>query len=254
MSLLDLRDVSVVLGGARTLSGVSLRVEPGEAVALLGANGAGKTTLIRAALGLLRPQSGSVRLGGENPALMAARARALRAAYLPQRPQSTWPVPVESLVALGRFAHGATPQRLSPQDRAAVDAAIEACGLTALRHRPVDRISGGEKMRVHIARTLAQGAPLLMLDEPTAGLDPAQAIEISAILLAHAGRGGGIVFATHDIAFAARTADRILVLRAGAVLSEGAPNEALTAETLEAAYGRKGRAGRLGDAFVAVFD
>src|SRR5690606_33492329 len=130
----------------------------------------------------LAPFDGAITLGGDDPRPLSARQRALRAAYLPQRPQSIWPVSVEALVALGRFAHGAAPDRLSPRDQTAVDAAMEACALGPLRKRGMDQISGGEKARAHLARTLAQQAPLLLLDEPTAGLDPAQALGVAAIL------------------------------------------------------------------------
>jgi iron complex transport system ATP-binding protein len=252
-ALLELSDLGVALGGKSVVERVSLSIAPGEIVALLGPNGAGKTSLLRGALGLVK-RSGEARLGGGDPALMSARERALRAAYLPQRPQAVWPVAVESLVALGRFAYGAAPDRLRESDQLAVDAALEACALLHLRARRMDEISGGEKARAHLARALAQGAPLLMLDEPTAGLDPAQALGVADILRAHADRGGAALFSTHDIALAARVAQRVLLLREGRVIAEGAPREALTPEALERAYGRKGRLGEIGGASVAVFD
>ena len=254
-ALLSLDRVSVTLGGRTALDAVSLDVEPTQVVALLGPNGAGKTTLMRAALGILKPSGGAVRLGDSDPHAISTRARALRAAYLPQRPQSIWPVSVENLVALGRFAHGAAPDRLSPPDQAAVDKALEACALAPLRKRRMDEISGGEKARAHLARALAQHAPLLVLDEPTAGLDPAQALALADVLRAHAGGGGAVLVSTHDIALAARTADRMLLLKHGAVISEGPPNEALTPEAISSAYGRKGRVERLSDGmFAAVFE
>ncbi len=252
--LLSLAQVGVALGRARVLDGVSLEVARGEVVALLGPNGAGKTTLMRAALGLVALSSGSARLGGDNPRALSSRQRALCAAYLPQRPQAIWPVSVESLVALGRFAYGASPDRLGARDQAAVDAALEACALTPLCGRRMDEISGGEKARAHLARALAQQAPLLVLDEPSAGLDPAQALGVADILRAHAQGGGGVAFSTHDIALAARTADRVLLLRQGCTLANGAPSLALTPEALEAAYGRKGKLERIGVGFAAVFE
>lgn len=252
-AVLSLRDVSVSLGNVRALDGVSLEINPGEIVALLGPNGAGKTTLLRAALGLISI-TGAVELGDTDPAKLDARGRALRAAYLPQRPQSIWPVSVEALVALGRYAHGAAPDRLAAQDQAAVDAAIEACALGALRHRRMDEISGGEKARAHLARALAQHAPLLLLDEPTAGLDPAQALGVADVLRAHASSGGAVIFSTHDIALAASTAHRVVLLKSGRVIAEGPPSEALTPAALEAAYGRKARLERIGDDFAAIFE
>lgn len=251
-ALLELIDASVSLGARRALVSVSLRIAPGEIVALLGPNGAGKTTLLRAALGIVALQSGEARLGGEAAATLTARQRALRAAYLPQRPQNIWPVSVEALVALGRYAHGAAPDRLGARDQETVDAAIEACGLSALRGRRMDEISGGEKARAHLARALAQQAPLLMLDEPTAGLDPAQALAAAEIIREHANRGAAL-FSTHDITLAAEIAHRVILLQGGRIVAEGAPKTALTPETLAAAYGANARIDRVGDAFVAIF-
>jgi len=251
MSVLSLEAVSVDLGQARVLDAVSLTIEPGEIVALLGPNGAGKTTLMRAALGLL-PVTGAVRLGASAPRGLSARERALRAAYLPQRPQSIWPISVEALVALGRFAHGASPDRLSTRDQAAVDAAITACALQDLRKRRMDQISGGEKARAHLARALAQQAPLMLLDEPTAGLDPAQALGVADVLRAHAAKNVAVLFSTHDIALAASVAHRVALLKGGRMIAQGGV-EALTPDALEAAYGRKGSLERVSDAYAAVF-
>ncbi len=252
--LLETVGVGVLLGGNIAVAEVSLTISRGEIVALLGPNGAGKTTLMRAALGLTPAEFGTVRLDGADPMLLSARQRALRAAYLPQRPQSIWPVSVERLVALGRYAHGAAPDRLGPRDQAAVDAALEACSLTALRSRRMDRISGGEKARAHLARALAQQAPLLVLDEPTAGLDPAQALAVADILRKHAAGAGAVLFSTHDITLAARVAQRVLLLCEGRVVSQGAPEQAITADALRAAYGREGRLQKAGDQTVAVFE
>lgn len=252
-ALLSLEHVTVTLGGADVVRDVSLSLGAGEIVALLGPNGAGKTSLLRACIGALAPSRGSIALSGADPRTLSARDRALRMAYLPQKPQAIWPVRVEALVALGRYAYGAAPDRLKPEDQAAVDAALAACALTQLRARPINEISGGEKARAHLARALAQGAPLLLLDEPTAGLDPAQALGVAEILRTHAAKGGAALFSTHDVALAARTAGRIVLLRDGAVIVNGAA-DALTPQALEQAYGRKGRVEKIGEAWVAAFD
>ena len=252
--LLALSNVSVALGKTLAAHGVSLDVARGDIVALLGPNGAGKTTLLRAALGFVAPSAGSVRLVGDDPRRLSPRERALRAAYLPQRPLAVWPVSVEKLVALGRFAYGASPDRLSARDQACVDAALEACALSHLRARRMDEISGGESMRAHLARALAQQAPLLLLDEPTAGLDPAQALAVADILRRHAEAGGAVVFSTHDVALAARTAYCVLLLCQGELVAAGAPETALSPEALERAYGRKGRLERVGGVTTAVFE
>jgi iron complex transport system ATP-binding protein len=251
-ALLELSHVRIDLHARLVIDDVSLAVAAGEVAALLGPNGAGKTTLLRAASGFAPLSAGEVRLNGADPRKLSPIERARRAAYLPQRPQAIWPISVEHLVALGRFAYGAAPDRLVGQDRAAVDAAIEACGLTELRRRRMDEISGGEKARAHLARALAQHAPLLLLDEPTAGLDPAQALGVADIMRAHGGQGA-VVFSTHDVALAARAADRVVLMREGRILAQGAPLEALTPEMLERAYGRKGRLERIGERYAATF-
>ena len=252
-ALLSLRSVSVDLGATRAIDNLSLTVSAGDIVALLGPNGAGKTSLMRAALGLVGAK-GEIALGDADPRALSARARALGAAYLPQRPQSIWPVKVEALVALGRFAHGAAPDRLASDDQAAVDAAIQACSLSLLRRRGMDELSGGEKARAHLARALAQHAPLLLLDEPTAGLDPAQSLGVAEILQAHAAAGGAVVVSTHDIALAASTAHRVVLMKSGRVIAEGSATEALTPNALESAYGRPARLERIGDDFAAIFE
>jgi len=251
--LLRLHAIAATLGRVRALEATTLEIGGGEIVALLGPNGAGKTTLMRAALGLIAHE-GSATLGDAEANKMSARERALRAAYLPQRPQAIWPLRVEAIVALGRFAYGAAPDRLGARDQAAVDAAIAACSLQGLRGRRMDEISGGEKARAHLARALAQQAPLLVLDEPTAGLDPAQALGVAVILRGHADKGGAVLFSTHDIALAAGVAHRVLLLSAGSVVAEGAPEAALTASALEAAYGRRARLERVGASLVALFE
>lgn len=252
-ALLQIADVSVSLGGRSVLAGVSLSLKQGDVVALLGANGAGKTSLLRAALGLAKVSAGSATLGAADPAHLSPRQRALRAAYLPQRPQAIWPVSVEKLVALGRYAHGAAPDRLGARDQSAVDSALDACALASLRSRRMDEISGGEKARAHLARALAQQAPLLLLDEPTAGLDPAQALGVADIMRAHAGTGA-VLFSTHDVALAARVAQRVVLLKEGRVIAEGQPLDALTPDALAQAYGRGGRLERLGDSVAALFE
>ncbi len=252
-ALLRLDRLAAMLGKVRALEATSLEIGAGEIVALLGPNGAGKTTLMRAALGLVA-HDGASWLGDRDADRLSARERALRAAYLPQRPHAIWPLTVEAIVALGRFAYGAAPDRLGARDQAAVDAAIAACSLQELRTRRMDEISGGEKARTHLARALAQQAPLLVLDEPTAGLDPAQALSVADILRAHAQGGGAVLFSTHDIALAASVAQRVLLLSGGRVIAEGAPEQALTAEALSTAYGRRGRLQRLGGAYAAIFE
>lgn len=251
--LLTLRDASVELGGRRIVADVSFELGAGQVTALLGANGAGKTTLLRAALGLAPLARGAALLSGANAHALSPRERALRVAYLPQRPLAVWPVPAQAVVALGRFAHGAAPERLSAADQAAVDAAIAQCALEPLRRRRMDELSGGEKARAHLARALAQQAPLLVLDEPIAALDPGQALAAGEVLRAQAQAGGSALFSTHDIAFAARAADRVLLLSDGRLIGDGAPLTVLTSEALSRAYGCEARVERVQGEIAVLF-
>lgn len=253
-ALLEVENARVVLGGRAVVSAATFGVARGEIVALLGPNGAGKSSLLRASLGLLPLERGWARLFGADPAEMAPDLRARRAAYLPQQAETAWPVSVEALVALGRFAHGAAPQRLALVDRDAVETALDSCGLAYLRARRMDEISGGERVRAHVARALAQQAALLMLDEPTAGLDPAQSLQVAALFAAHARKDGGVLFTTHDVTLAARIATKILLMREGRVLAQGEPREVLRAKNLQDAYGRAGRLIEIDGALAVVFD
>jgi iron complex transport system ATP-binding protein len=232
MTLLALEAVTVRRGPCPVVDAVTLAVEPGEVVALLGPNGAGKTTLLRAALGLL-PAAGAIRLGGAPLAALDARARALRAAYLPQERDIAWPITVEALVALGRLPHRAAPAA----DRAAVAAAIAEMDLAGFEARPATALSGGERARALIARALAQQAPLLLADEPTAGLDPAHALALMQAFRRLAARGGGVLVALHDLALAARLADRVALMQAGRLVALGPPAATLTPGRLAAVYG-----------------
>ncbi|MBP7003268.1 ABC transporter ATP-binding protein [Amaricoccus sp.] len=232
MSLLSLEGVTAARGGRRVLDGVSLAVAPGEVVGLLGPNGAGKSTLMRVAAGLA-PATGAVRLGDAALAGLDARARALRVAYLPQEREVAWPVTVATLVGLGRLPHRAG----AAADQAAVARAIAAMDLGGFEQRPATELSGGERARALIARALAQEAPLLLADEPAAGLDPAHQIGLMARLADLAREGRGVLVALHDLGLAARWCDRVALLHRGRIVAVGPPGAVLTAERLAEVYG-----------------
>lgn len=252
-ALIELENASIMLRARRVVNGANVKVERGAIVALLGPNGAGKTSLIRGGMGLIPVKTGEARIYGAPSRDMSPPLRARRAAYLPQQPEAAWPIRVEALAALGRFPYGGLPGKLAKDDARAVDWAIEACGLGPLRERRLDELSGGERIRAHLARALAQGAPLLVLDEPTAGLDPAQTLIIADILRAHAGKEGGVLFSTHDIALAARLVHEVVLLKAGETVAQGAPGVALTSEALTAAYGRPGEMAEIAGAPAVAF-
>lgn len=238
MSLLSVEGVSVARGGTVVVSEASLSVAAGEVVGLIGPNGAGKTTLMRAALGLIPRAAGSVTLGGGALEALPPPERARRAAWLPQEREIAWPVAVERLVALGRLPHrGGGLGPLPAVDRRAVADAMAAMEVAHLASRPATALSGGERARVLIARALAQQAPLLLADEPAAGLDPAHQLGLVEAFRRLAGEGRGVLVSLHDLSLAARWCDRLVLLHRGRIAAAGAPGEVLTAEHLRAFYG-----------------
>lgn len=225
MSVLSLKAFSVPLRGRDVVRDVSLTIGKGEMVGLIGPNGAGKTTLMRAALGLL-PFTGESSLA-KLP--QAERARAV--AWMPQAREIAWPVSVEDVVMLGRMPH-MTGRRPSAADRQHTDAALGWMQLGEMRHRAATRLSGGEQARVLIARALAQDTPLLMADEPVAGLDPAHQIATMQTFARLAGAGKSALVSLHDLGLAARYCTRIVMLGDGGLIADGVPAEVLTPERL----------------------
>ena len=224
MSLLSLHDLSVTLRGRSVFSGITLEIGAREVVGLIGPNGAGKTSLMRAALGLI-PSGGRSSLSRLTP-----QQRAKAVAWMPQAREIAWPVKVEDLVALGRLPHGDHAQ-------APVEAAIAKMGLESLRKRRATNLSGGEQARALLARALAQETPLLMADEPTAGLDPAHQIATMEVFGALAAEGHGVLLSLHDIGLAARHCTRLVMLAEGRLLADGPPEEVLTDALLARGFG-----------------
>jgi iron complex transport system ATP-binding protein len=230
MTPLVLEGLTVRRGGREVVAGVTLSVGPGQVVGLIGPNGAGKTTLMRAAMGLL-PAAGRSSL-----AALAPRARARAAAFLPQAREVAWPVSVETLVALGRAPHRVAGG-LTEADRAAVTRAMDRMGVAALAQRPATELSGGELARALIARALAQETPLILADEPTAGLDPGAQIATMEVFADLAGEGRGVLVALHDLGLAARHCSSLVALREGRVAADGPPAEVLAPKALAEVFG-----------------
>lgn len=231
---LELANASVVLARRPALSGASLTVMPGEVVGVVGANGSGKTTLLRAGLGLARLAGGEARLGGTAVGQLGELERAGLAAYLPQERRAAWNMPAWRVAALGAtFARPADA-------RVRALAALAKVGLADLAERGVRDMSGGERARVLIARLLVTQAPLLIADEPTAGLDPDAALAVMDILTERARRGASVLLTLHDLTAAARDCDRLVVLKGGRILAEGAPEAALAPPLLHEAFGLEG--------------
>jgi len=233
-ALLELDGVVARIGAAAVLDGVSLSVGSGELVALCGPNGAGKSSAIRAGLGLTPLHSGVAKLGDEDVRRLSERERGARAAYLPQERHIAWNLPAIEVAALGApFLSGA-------QALERARAALDEVGAGHLAERGVAEMSGGERARVLLARALVVQAPLLLADEPIAGLDPDAQLLVLERLRARADAGGGVLVSLHDLTLAARVADRVVVLDAGRVVADAAPVEALSPGVLRAVFGLGG--------------
>ena len=234
MSLLSLERVQARLDKAVVLEGVDLSVAEGEVVALCGPNGAGKSSAIRAAVGLLETTGGQVRLGGTQMADLSHRQRAERAAYLPQERRIAWNLPAVEVAALG------APFLSGVEALARAVAALDEVGAGHLADRGVAEMSGGERARVLLARALVVDAPLLLADEPIAGLDPDAQRLVLELLRARADGGAGVLVSLHDLTLAATMADRVVVLDQGRVVANAAPIQALSAAVLREVFGLDG--------------
>lgn len=222
--------------GTRALDGVTMRVPEGSLYAVLGPNGSGKSTLMRAVLGVIRPESGTVRVGGKPTRDWSRRALAQKVGAVPQGEHMAFPLPVRDFVAMGRYPH-LGPLRLEGEaDRQAIEAAMDRCDILDLGNRDVTNLSGGELQRVRIARALAQEPQALALDEPTASLDIRHEMTILSLLRNSADRGMTVLLITHHINLAARFADRFLLLSGGRVAAEGGAGDVFREDILEKVY------------------
>jgi iron complex transport system ATP-binding protein len=210
--VIALRNFSAALGGRRVLHDVTVAVEAGDFAVLCGPNGAGKTSLLRAFAGLLP---------GGTP-------QPQRIAFVEQGARSAWGMTIREVVALGRLPHG-------DRDEAAIERAVAAVSLTALAGRRIDQVSGGQARRAMLARAFATAPSVLLLDEPTADLDPAAAHEIMALLARFAAAGGSVVAVLHALDLCVRYATRMVVLDHGRIMADAAPLDALPAAA--AAFG-----------------
>ena len=235
-AVLEARGLSLQLGDRQVMADVSLALAAGDCAALLGANGAGKTTLLRSLLGFVRPDSGEVRLDGKLLSDHGRRAIARRIAYVPQAHAPSFPYTVREIVSMARApASGWGPVRTA-EDEAVISGALDRLGLTQFAERSYAGLSGGERQAVLIARALAQGSQILLMDEPTASLDLGQQARLMALLSELAAEGRAILMSTHQPELALRWFNRAVLLHAGEVLGDGPPREILTSETLSRLY------------------
>ncbi len=236
--MIELRDVTLDVGGRTLLRDIDARVGAGEFVALLGRNGAGKTTLLRAIAGLHRIASGSISITGVPSAQLRPLDRAKRIAFVTGDEAFLEALLVRDVVSIGRFAHHRWWQwNAAPADDDAVDRALAAVRIGAFAQRLFSTLSAGERQRVWIALGLAQETPVLLLDEPTSHLDVGVAHEILGLLRKLTKEGKAVVCALHDINEAAGYADKIALLGDGKLLAMESPDAVLTEPLLLEAYG-----------------
>lgn len=222
-------DLELAYGDRQVLGAASFEVPSGAVTALIGPNGAGKSTLLHAVAGLLAPRAGRLDV--------PARARRGGVAYVLQATDVNehLPLTVREAVTMGRYATAGAFRRLRADDRAAVDAALVALDITDLASRPLHELSGGQRQRAFVAQGLAQGAEVLLLDEPITGLDLVSRQHILDAIAAERAAGRAVMVSTHDLGDAS-TADHVLLL-AGRVVASGPPAEVLTDDHLAEAYG-----------------
>lgn len=233
--MISVRGVSVRYDEVVALDDVSLTVERGRVTGLIGMNGSGKSTLFKTITGMVRPAAGTVTLDGGTPA--AARRRGLLG-YVPQSEDVDWsfPVSVRDVVMMGRYGHLGPTRRPRATDRDAVDEALERVELTHLADRQIGALSGGQRKRAFVARGIAQGSGILLLDEPFAGVDKKSEATIVRLLRELADDGRTVLVSTHDLAaLPALADDAVLLLHR--VVFQGSVADALRPENLARAFG-----------------
>lgn len=223
-------------GQQTVLEGVDLSLSSGDMLALLGVNGAGKTTLLRCLLGLLKPSEGQVTLEGKALSDWPRHQLARHLAYVPQAHVAPFPFSVREVVALGRLPHQRLLQAETQADAEAVGLALEQLSITALAQRPYTELSGGERQLTLIARALAQGARLLIMDEPVSGLDFGHQIRLLRHLERLAAQGYGILQTTHYPDHALAYANRVAVLHQGRIEADDVPTQVITVERIRRLY------------------
>lgn len=235
-ALLEARGLSVGYGEHIVVGSSTFSVGPGKLLVVLGPNGCGKTTILKTCMGLIPAISGQALLSGRPVAAMKPRARARIAAWVPQIAEAAWSYNARNIVAQGRYAIRGAFKPFDESDATAIDAAINAMDARTLANRRFSSLSGGEARRVMIARALAQETPLLVLDEPTAHLDPGRQMELMELLASLARSGKAVAVSVHDVNAARRYADLCLLVGRDGSSVFGLPDEILTHERLEEAY------------------
>lgn len=235
--MLETRQLAIGYDGKPVARGIDLAVGRGEVLCLLGPNGAGKTTLFKTLLGLIPVLDGSVAIDGKSIAGFSRRALARTIGYVPQAQTMEFAYTVFDLVLMGRTAHLGPFAAPRAADRERAAAALAELGILDLADREANRLSGGQRQLCLVARALAQDAPLLVMDEPTASLDLGNRFLVLDQVRGLRDRGFGVVFSTHDPDQARDLATRVAVISNGGLAAYGTPDETLTAAVLSAVYG-----------------
>ncbi|MGB7797367.1 MAG: ABC transporter ATP-binding protein [Pseudonocardiaceae bacterium] len=223
--------------GGHRLTDVSLSVRETDVCTLLGPNGAGKTTLLRCVLGLLTPEHGTIRVAGINTAELSARELARLVAYVPQTTSITFPFTTLDIAVMGRTPHLSLTATPSGADRRAALATLAELGIDHLAHRSFAGLSGGERQLTLIARALVQQAPVLILDEPTAALDYGNEVHLLRVVAELAAAGRAVLMTTHQPDHALAYATRAILMRNGAIIADGSPEDVVTSDSLTELYG-----------------
>jgi len=232
-----LNKVSFLRKGRSILEEIDLLIQPGELVGLIGPNGAGKSSLMKLMMKLLDPTTGTIMLNQRNLKDFTQTMLARHLAYLSQSPALEVAFTCRELVLMGRYAHLKRFERSSARDEQIVQEAMLRTGTSTLSERLVTELSGGEQQRILMARTLAQEAKFILLDEPSANLDPRHQLELVALLESLVQEGLGVIMAIHDLSLAARCAGRLILLHRGRIVADGPPEPVLSPLNLQAVYG-----------------
>ena len=234
---IEAEDLRFSYGENEVLRGVSFTADGGEIIALLGPNGVGKSTLFGCLLGFLKPDSGRITLDGRGLETLSRRELARSLAYIPQSAAPVFGYPVLDMVTMGMANRLGLLRQPGPAERERAMAALESLGIAALADRGCDRISGGERQLMLLARALVQDAHILLMDEPTANLDYGNGFRVMERIRALGKAGYTVIFSTHEPNQAFRCADRVLAMRSGTLIADGAPERVLSEQTLSALYG-----------------
>jgi iron complex transport system ATP-binding protein len=238
MTVLSVRGLNLSLGGRPILRDLALQVAAGEFFVIIGPNGSGKTSLLRIVANLIRPDSGSVLLFGRPLKEYSRRQLSRRLALVPQQMPLDFPFRVQETVLMGRSPHLGLLGVEGPGDYAVARQAMQFTDVLHLADRRLDQLSGGERQRVIIARALCQEPEIILLDEPTASLDPAHQVQVMDLMeRLRRERGITVLMVSHDLNLAAMYGDRLLLLEEGRAAASGIPAEVLSGPRLAASYG-----------------